>query len=316
MSTEIGTLKDITKNLALQQAHQVDYVTVAAPILDGLRFEEASHPMWNVYDEVNDVTGGGFVDMDAPLEEIEVSTGLKQVDLRIMSGKRFVPEDKAQAFGGAGAYFDKNEKKVLRKLGMKAETSIIYANLRQWAIDRTLAGEYTRAWNIGGSSNKNYTLLAVRWVPGETTGLYSPTAFERKTLINVKPLYGGALYENASGIPGYGVRYKAYLGIQIANPYTVAALLNIDKDSAPQKLPSAMQIDDLLNEVDPDDGGTTYLYCNRRLMSVLSQVGKDTAFRMSPSDKNVDRRVAEWNGVPIVTSNNFKPGNELNVSLS
>jgi hypothetical protein len=316
MSTEIGTLKELSNELATTQEHQVDYVTESAPIMDGMRFEEASHPLWNVYDEVNDVTGGGFVDMDAPLEEIEVSTGLKQVDLKIMSGKMFVPEDKAQAYGGVKKYFAKREGKVLRVLGQNAETSIIYANLRKWCIDRTLDGSYTRAWSIGGSSNKNYTLMAVRWVPGETIGLRSPNAFNGGTLIDVKPLYGGALYENAQGIPGYGLRFKAYIGLQIANPFTVAALVNIDKDSATQKLPTAMQIDDLLAKVRAGDGGVTMLYGHRDMVTVLAQVGKDGALTMTPGDKNVDRRVAEWNGIPFVSSYNFKEGNELNVSLS
>ena len=316
MSTEIGTLKELSNELVTTQEHQVDYVTESAPILDGMRFEEASHPLWNVYDEVNDVTGGGFVDMDAPLEEIEVSTGLKQVDLKIMSGKMFVPEDKAQAYGGAKKYFAKREGKVLRVLGQNAETSIIYANLRKWCIDRTLDGSYTRAWDIGGTSNKNYTLMAVRWVQGETIGLRSPNAFQGGTLIDVKALYGGALYENAQGIPGYGLRFKAYIGLQIANPFTVAALVNIDKDSATQKLPTAMQIDDLLSKVRAGDGGVTMLYGHRDMVTVLAQVGKDGALTMTPGDKNVDRRVAEWNGIPFVSSYNFKEGNELNVSLS
>ena len=316
MSTEIGTLKELSNELATTQEHQVDYVTESAPVLDGMRFEEASHPLWNVYDEVDDVTGGGFVDMDAPLEEIEVSTGLKQVDLKIMSGKMFVPEDKAQAFGGAEKYFARRDSKVIRKLGQNAETSIIYSNLRKWCIDRTLDRSYTRAWDIGGTSNANYSLIAVRWVPGETIGLRSPNAFKNGTLFDTKALYNGGLYENAQGIPGYGLRFKAYIGMQIANPFTVAALVNIDKDSATKKLPTAMQIDDLLAKVRAGDGGVTMLYGHRDMVTVLAQVGKDGALTMTPGDKNVDRRVAEWNGIPFVSSYNFKEGNELNVSLS
>ncbi len=299
-----GTLRDLSNRFATKQPDQVDALTEETPVLDVIPFEEASHTLWNVYDEIADVSGGGFVDMDAPLDTIDVGTRLKKVDLSILGAKMFLPEDKAKAFGGRDAYFGKKLPKALRKLGVDAEKAIVYNNFRKFAVDNG------RLLDAGDGGNNCYSIVAVRFVPGETTGLFSQNTFKQGGILDVKSVNGGGLYENESGILGYGVRIKGYFGIQIANPRTVAALVNV----TPQSKPTAVQIDNLLDMVRA--GSNTYLFCHRKVMSILADVGKGAAFQMTPGEKNVDRRIAEWNGVPIVTSYNFMDAAEANVSVS
>ncbi|BBD08751.1 major capsid protein [Desulfovibrio ferrophilus] len=301
--TTSGTLKEISAQFATRQPKQVDWLTEETPVLDVIPFEEASHTLWNVYDEVSDVSGGGFVDMDAPLDMIEVDTRLNKVDLSILGAKMFCPEDKAKAFGGRDSYFAKKTPKALRKLGVDAEKAIVYGNFRQYAVD------HARLIDAGDAGNENYSLLAVRFVPGETTGLFSTTGFKQGGLIDMRAVSGGGLYENEQGILGYGVRMKGYFGIQIANPDTVAALVNVTPDSPP----TAIQVDNLLDMVRAANG--TYLFCHRKALSILAEVGKGAAFQMTPGDKKVDRRIAEWNGVPIITSYNFQDGAEAHVQV-
>lgn len=303
MSTA-STLRDLSARFATRQPDQVDWLTEETPVLDVIPFEEASHALWNVYDEVADVTGGGFVDMDAPLGSIDVGTRLKKVDLSILGARMFLPEDKAKAMGGRDAYFAKKLPKALRKLGVDAEKAIVYGNLRKYALD---AG---RLMDAGGQDDKGYSLLAVRFVPGETTGLYSSNTFRQGGILDVRSVGGGTLYEDERGVLGYGVRIKGYFGIQIANPETVAALVNITPDTPP----TAMQVDNLLDMV--RGGAGTFLFCHRKVMSILAEAGKGAAFQMTASERNVDRRIAEWNGVPIVTSYNFADAAEATVSVN
>lgn len=297
------TLKQLSSMHAKQQSAQVDWLTEETPVLDVIPFEEASHSLWNVYDEVSEISGGGFVDMDSPLDMIDVETNLKKVDLSILGAKMFCPEDKAKAFGGRDAYFARKAPKAMRKLGVDAEKAIIYDNFRRYALD------HYRVIDSGAAGNENYSIMAVRFVPGETTGLYSMSSFRQGGMLDVRSINGGGLYENEQGVLGYGTRLKGYFGIQIANPNTVAALVNVTPDSKP----TALMVDNLLDMVRA--ANNTFLFCHRKALSILADVGKGAAFQMVSGDKKVDRRIAEWNGVPIVTSYNFMDAQENNIQL-
>jgi hypothetical protein len=44
--------------------------------------------------------------------------------------------------------------------------------------------------NAAGSNNINHCIIAVRFSPGETTGLYSPKGFHNGAMLNVKAVNG------------------------------------------------------------------------------------------------------------------------------
>ena len=90
-----NTLKEIAVALSQKQEHFVDYLTNESPILDNMRFEPSTHGLWNAYEEVSKIDGAGFVDINQPLPEMEVDSSLKKIDLSILGGEIFVPEDKA-----------------------------------------------------------------------------------------------------------------------------------------------------------------------------------------------------------------------------
>lgn len=85
----------------------MDYLTNESPILDNMRFEASTHGLWNAYEEVSKIDGAGFVDINQPLPEMEVDSSLKKIDLSILGGEIFVPEDKAAVIG-VSEYFPKN----------------------------------------------------------------------------------------------------------------------------------------------------------------------------------------------------------------
>jgi hypothetical protein len=243
--------------------------------------------------------------MDAPLSDINYSTELKKVDLKIMGGKMFVPEVKAQQYGGKEKWFAKRTPAAMKKLGMDSESAIIYNNLRPFALD---SGNKI---NAGGTGNTNYSIMAVRWESGETCGLYNPDGFGQGALINTLALYGGNLYERRSdGVNGYGVRLLGYFGIQLLNPKTVAGIFNVTS----AKMPTEMQIDDML-DMARADAANTMIICHPKAVGFMSEVGKGQRYQMDSKDDNVKRRIKYWDDIPIISTRQFLEGAEALVSF-
>lgn len=301
-----GTLKELSVHMAKVQQHQVDGITEETPVLNTIPFEQATHDLWNVASVLQNISGGGFVKMNAPLSQVKVDRGLTKVDLEILGGEVFVPQDTAVVVGGPAAWFSKNEFSIMRNFGMSAEEAIIYNNLRQYALDNG------KKLNAGASGNVNYSLLAVRWVPGEVCGLYSPKLFSHGELVKAEALNGGNLTKDpTTKVNGYGMQYKGYMGMQLLNSKCVAGIFNITDSNKP----TALQVDGLLEMVRADKK-RTYLYCHPHVQGILGDVGKGGAFRMGVGDKDVSREIEKWNGVPIVTSYQFYAATESVVSFS
>ncbi len=302
-----NTLKDLSAQFAKKQPNQVDQLTEEAPILAVIPFEQASHGLWNMYEEVDDVIGAGWVEMNAPLPTVDVIGNLKKVDLSILGGEIECPEDTAKLFGGKEAYFSRKLPKVIRKSGMSAETRILYDNFRAYALKNK------KAINAGSSTNTNYSILAVRFVSSETCGLYSPECFTQGSLLNTMPINGGNLYKATNGkhqgVLVHGIRLKSYLGLQIANKNTVGAIVNVSKD----KLPTEAMIDDLLASVRAVPG-STHLFMHEKARNLLYRY-KASAMQIVPGGKDLDRQVTHWNGIEIITSYNFQDASEKVVSL-
>lgn len=301
------TLRELANAFARKQPQQVDGLTEEAPILGVIPFQEASHGLWNMYEDVTDVQGAGWVAMNAPLPGVEVTSKLRKVDLSILGGEVEVPEDTANMFGGREKYFARKLPKVLRRSGMAAEQRIIYDNFRAWAIDKG------KAVSAGATGGGTYSIVAVRFSEGETCGLYSPDCFKQGAVLDTQPINGGELYKAASGayqgVLVYGLRIKAYLGIQIGNPHSVATVVNISRDA----VPTEAMIDDMLASVRATTG-STYLFMHERTRNLLCRY-KAGALQISPGGRDLDRQITHWNGVEIVTSYNFMDGTEPLVTL-
>lgn len=308
------TLKELAVLYAKKQPKQVDNITNDAPILGAIPFEQASHDLWNVYEEVNEITGAGFVDLDAVLPEVGIKSELKKIDLSIMGGEASVGEDKARMYGGAPAYFAKQEPSILRKSGMATEYALLYNGFRAYALNNA------KKIDAGGSGNTNHCILAVHFIPGETTGLYSPKGFSNGSMLNVQALNGGNLMKvkaTRNGVEvevnGYAVRYKGYFGLQLGNVNSVAGIFNIDRISSTKKLPTATMIDDLCDLVRA--GSNTFLFMHPKTKSAINSL-KTNALQTLVGDSKMNTTYEAWNGVPILTSYNFLDGTETKVSFA
>ena len=297
-----NTLKEIAIGLSRKQEHYVNSLTEDSPILDNMRFEESTHGLWNAYEEVARIEGAGFVDVNQPLPEMEVDSNLKKIDLSILGGEIFLPEDKGSVMG-VGEYFSKKVPVLLKHAGQTAEKKIIYDNFIPYSVSNG------KAVSAGGQENC-YSMVAVRYVDGEVTGLYSRQNIGRFGLLNSTPINGGALYKNANGVLGYGLRLKGYIGMQLANPDAVASIVNI----TPDNIPTAEQIDNMLVDAKATPC-STFIYCHPKVLSMLNKY-KGNVLQTTSLDFDVNRSFMAWNGIRFITSYNFENGAEEAVKLA
>ena len=303
-----ATLKELSDYYAKKQPHQVNCMVEESPILDSLKFEQASHGLWNMYEDVTGVTGAGFVDMNAPLPMVDAALGLKKIDLKIMGGEIECPEDTAKLFGGREKYFSKKMPSILKESGKVTERALLYDNMRAYALERKHKDGKNTVLDCGATTDTCYSIIALREVSGETIGLYSPDGFKSGAMLDTQPINGGNLYKSTTkqhkDVLVYGIRLKGYFGYQIANPLTVGAIVNISKTNPP----TAAMLDDIIAEVRGTTANTR-LFMHEKVRNMLNAI-KGTALRVSVGDKDMDRRVTHWNGVPVVTSYNFDDGTE------
>ena len=297
-----STLKEVAVMLSKKQEHYVNSLTEESPILDNMRFEASTHGLWNAYEEVASINGAGFVDINQPLPEMEVDSNLKKIDLSILGGEIFLPEDKGSVIG-VGQYFSKKVPVLLKHAGQTAEKKIIYDNFIPYAVSNG------KAVSAGGSENC-YSMVAVRYVDGEVTGLYSSKNINRFGILDSTPINAGALYKNADGVLGYGLRLKGYIGMQLANPNAVAAIVNITADN----IPTAEQIDNMLVDAKATPS-STFIYCHPKVLSMLNKY-KGNVLQASSLDFDVNRSFMAWNGISFITSYNFNNGTEEAVKLA
>lgn len=293
---EYGTLAEINNALAKKQPELLNFLLEDTPVLNKVPFMASSHPFWNVAEKVTEIKSAGFVDMNAPLPQMNMDTTLEKVDLGIMGGEMFVPEDKAQALGGADKFFAERTQPFLKQAGMTTERKLIYDNLRRFAIDNK------KAIDAKGSAGC-YTMIAFRPIKAASCGLYSPVGFSTGAGIDVKKIHGGELYHNEKGVLGYGMRFKGYFGFQLKDVESVSAIVNINASN----IPTAEQIDDMLDNIRADSG--SFICCHPKVLSFLNKY-KGNILQASMGDKNVDRTFMAWNGIPFITSRNFDKGTE------
>jgi len=306
------SIKDTFREIAIanspKQPLMVDQLLEEAPILGSLPMSPSSNGFQHNYEEVEAVTGAGLVDMDEALPEVNSTTKLDKIDLSILGGTMKVGEDKAKAFGGPGNYFAQKQPLILKKSGMDAEQSILYNSIRAKAL--TTGGDHQIS--AGGSNNTNYSILAVKWAAGETTGLFDPNGFGRGVLMDTMAINGGNVYEDSNGRLVYGMRMKSTIGMMLANERYVSSIVNIDIDSTTQKIPTEMQIDALVESVRGQIGGGTVLYMHPKVLSQLYKY-KASSLQLDVGNRDIDRSFNLWNGIPIITSYNFLEGTEANV---
>lgn len=304
----MSTLREIALERAKKQPHQIESVLVNCPLIETIEFGPSNHGLQHAYEELTKVTGGQFVQMDAPLPSADAQATLKFQDLNIMGFNLEAGVDKVtQLYGknGFAKYLAKKAPKIMTKSAMATEEALIYDLLEPLALKNA------KALNAGATGNENYSLVAVRWVEDEFGGLYDPAGFGKGTLFETLPLSNSSPYKNADGITVYGADFKSYLGFLLAAKDNVSVIFNIDDTH----IPTAKMVDQMLENVHAGDVGKTFIFGHPHALNLLKTI-KESTLTMGPADKNYSRSLSTWDGVPLIGSYNFKNGTEAKIDTT
>lgn len=305
--------RDVGIAMAKKQTQEIDALTEEAPILAMLPMQEASHGIRNVYEELKEVDGAQLVNLDDELPSIGSEGTLGYQDLSVLGGIIRVGEDKAKKMGGVAAYFASKMPSILRQTGADTEKSLIYNNMRPYA--KANKREQTAG---GATATSQYSMVCVKWVAGETVGLFDADGFGNGKVFDMLPLNGGNAHEftdtDSKVKVGYAQRIKAYFALQLANPRNVSSIVNIelitDLTSATgyKALPTEGQINKMIRDA-RGNPANTFIYCHPAVLDAL-QVYKGSALQMITPNEDYNRVVAAWNGIKFVSSYNFDDGTE------
>ena len=297
------TFQELAVTLANKQEHMIDAVSVGAPLIAAMPMQRTTHGLFHTFEQVNSITGGSYVDMNAALPAMDVKTDLGTAHLKIMGGKIVCPQDQGPSDIKRAEYFAKKAPKTITASAETAEADIVYNSLRQYAIDNE---NYLR---VGTSGDAFYSILAVTWVEDEICGLYDPDQFNDGEIFNMGDYWNGGLGENSDGVPIYQKWMKTYLGILLANPKKVALYANLNASN----LPTAKSMDELLLLCENSQGSNTVLYMHPRMKNYLKNL-KNANLTTIEGDSSIFRGFEAYDDVPIVTSYNFKAGTETAVA--
>jgi len=305
--------REIAIEKATKQPQMVNFLLNTNPVLANMPMEPTSNGTNHVYEEMLSITEAQVVDLDEALPTVDSTSALKQMNVSAIGGTLIVGEDKAKAFGGPGYYFNTKIPGILEKTGNSLEKSTLYNNMRAAAVaaysNSSLTGNTDHAILAGGSGSLLNSIIAVKWESGNTTGLYNPEGFGKGMLFDIKAISNGALYAHTDSRLVYGARLKSHFGVLNANPRNVATIMNIDADN----IPTEDEIDTMLEAVRADSMNTV-IYMHPGTLRLL-RAYKDSALRVGVEDKNFDRQIEKWNGIPVVTSYNFLKNGEAAVTL-
>jgi hypothetical protein len=313
-----NTLNRLAINKGKKFVDQVDNITENAPVVKVMPFRQSTDQLYDVSAELKTVSSVGRVDLNAPLPEIQIADGLKQTQLNTFGAQMFVPEDTATQEGGPDKYFANNRMSFERQTGMDMEKNYIYNAFLPFALAMNKAGHRT-AQNAGGSANKNYCILVVRFDDVNFSGLYSPLMFKRDTFLDIEPINGGKMYINPDPaspwfkVLGYGLRMKSWLGVRMLSHRNIGSIVNVDLDTATPL--TVMMMNKALLSARSGEAGRTFIFCHPMVKLYLDNIGKIQFMGTEYGDSKADFQLEAWNGVPIVTSYNFVEGAETNISV-
>jgi hypothetical protein len=289
----------------------IDQITDSSPVIATANFQAANRGTAHVYEELKHFTTGEYVAIDGVLTEVDAEFDVKKQDIGIQGGKMYAMSDTLALTGyTAEQYFMKKYMPVAQGTLQNLETDLVYNILEAFAIANG------NVINASGNANTNYSILVCRWQEDNLSGIYNPEAFNPSTLFRLGSINNGAEYEIAAknGALGFGMYYKTYMAFLAANARNVSVIVNANKSTADAVTGTMM--DDALALARAGTTGSTFIYCHPMAASRFLNKFKGDAIVTDTSNREFNRAIDRYSGVPIVTSWNFKNGTEANVTLS
>lgn len=324
---ENDTLHQVAMKYAKKQATLVDHFMKSLEFMKRVPWITATHGLMNQYEEVTNVEGGDFKDLDAPFATMSADTSIKRVQLKVMGGEMSVSEDAALAMDNsttdsavaAARYFAKQSPLVLNASGKVVEKHFIYSILypAMLAYNKKIKADATKRtmFSAGGTGSTNYSIFAIRQAKEQNCGVVSPIGKNKDELMSMEWLNGGERHfinhGKNEGKIGYEATWKAMLEYQLACPEYLGGIFNIDP--ANSHMVTASMIDDLLDSVEADTSDTI-LVMARGMASKLGNL-KWEKIQLDNENESVNTKIFKWNGIPIIGTNTMLKGTEEAATL-
>lgn len=303
------------------QDELIDYLLYDAILFGAIPMQVSSDDLQDIFEVLTYSDSVPLQELDAPLTEVTAETKVKQTNLQNFAAMMKVKQDKLRKLGfgkNAAEYFNSISPSVFRNTGGRLSKTI-YDSLQAYAVanngDTDLPSELqgTRVVNAGGSNDTNYSVVAVKWVPNETTGLYSDNGWGDGKVFDIEALYGGKTYLDDENIPSYATQVKLNLGLKLANPQLVTSVVNIDKGA--DLTSSGISLGDKLSEIIDEAHGADMLIMHPTLKRLLGSAYKGSFTQMRMNEKEINNIVDAWDDTMILTDRNLSRGAEANVTL-
>lgn len=294
--------REIALRMASSQAELINDFVKAAPIWASIPMRETSDGFKNVFEKIISVDAmKKLTGLDAPLPSVTTESSLVSVDLSVFGGMMEVGQDKANALGGAEAYFEKHLQSIMPYTAQAYEFATYYNELRPYA---TTLGNVIDA---GGTTASKQTSMVVVRFDAQNTGLYNPQGFGSGKVFESFWMNGGNYYNISKDItktvPGYGMFFKNNFGLQLQGSEHCSAIVNIDLTLTGGEytaMPTPDQIDDAVYSVRGTPADTMILTTNR-------MVGATNKYERSIgiTPPNEVMAISDWQGIPIIGSYNI-----------
>lgn len=308
------TINELVVGLAQTQQEIVKTATNGNPIIATLPMQAATHGYKNVYAKQTKVDAPKPVQRDSELPVVGISHELGEATLGKIGGRLPMPRDLATNLGGYEVMLDRNLQTIIEKGTNNNEKQIYYDGFMKYALQN---GNYASAG--GTTDNKQYSLVIAHYDPAGVVGLYNGNKLSNGKLFEQYMLWGGAEgeIELADGTKCTGKMFciEAELGIQLARPEYVQAIVNIEpKANASDSkkidgLPSLELLAKKLSDARANMANT-FIYCHPYIASCLAINYNLDQRRIKNGDGKLDFILTEINGIPVVGSYNINDGTE------
>lgn len=290
------TIREMIINLDSGQIALANSFLNPTPILDMLPFEPASHGLKNIFTKLDSADIIGKKNFDGGLNEVSASFSQTEKDLSLYGAVLKVASDTAKKMGGADKYFARQLPSILQNTGIAYETDTLRNEI--------LGASKKSNKDVSVGSGNEY-MVAMEWVQGINTMLYDPNMYGKGVIFDIAKINGGNEYEisntNGQVFLGYGLALRSNFGVQIADTRKISSISGLDLS---QSLPADLddKIDAMIDEARLGNNGVIYM--SPKLLTKISKYKTDKLVT-NVIDSNLNRRIALWNGIRIITSYNL-----------
>ena len=268
---------------------------------------------YHKYKKVSALPSFSFVNIGGSQTDTTVDDELVQVDLKTLGTIQSEPKGVCENWPtGVRGYFQEHRPVYAEAFGQKVSASVFYGTNSTFGDVsgffglHEMAKAYGNLIQKGGTSGSRVSIIAVKFNPVSCGLLFNPKTVSAGAFLKVEVLNDGKpIAEVTNTTTGakklvYQAAYQGDLAFLSSSNYDVAAITQIDASN----LPTAPNMDQLIDMVRGEADGRTILFCNRVARRYIRTL-KTTALEMGPMDKDYDIQVDRWNGVPIVLDDNL-----------